>query len=58
MKDPEYLADAKKQHLETAFMRGEEIEELIERIYASPPEVIARAKKAIEDGKGATSNKK
>src|SRR4051812_3376423 len=58
MHDPEYLADAKKQHLESAFMRGEEIEKLIARIFASPPEVIARAQKAIEAGKGVTSNKK
>ena len=58
MRDPEFLADAKKQHLETASMRGEEIEKLIERIFASPPDVIARAQKAIEAGKGATLNKK
>jgi tripartite-type tricarboxylate transporter receptor subunit TctC len=58
MKDPEYLADAKKQHLETAFMRGEEIEKLIERVFASPPHVIERAQKAIEAGKGVTTDKK
>src|SRR5262249_15611832 len=29
LRDPEYLADAEKQHLETAFMRGPEIEKLI-----------------------------
>jgi tripartite-type tricarboxylate transporter receptor subunit TctC len=58
MQDPEFLADAKKQHLETASMRGEEIEKLIARIFASPPDVIARAQKAIEAGKGVTSSKK
>jgi hypothetical protein len=56
--DPDYLADAKKQHLETAFMRGTEIEALIDRIYASPPAVIERAQRAIEAGKGVTANKK
>jgi len=45
MKDPEFLADAKKQNLETAFMRAEEIERLIDRILASPPDVIARCHK-------------
>lgn len=55
--DPEYLAEAKKQHLESAFMRGEEIEKLIERIYASPPDVVARAVKAIEAGKNVTTAK-
>jgi tripartite-type tricarboxylate transporter receptor subunit TctC len=58
MKDPEYLADAKKQHLEADFMRGEEIEALIKRVMASPPDVIERARKAIEAGKGVTSEKK
>jgi tripartite-type tricarboxylate transporter receptor subunit TctC len=58
IRDPEYLADAKKQHLETAFMRGEEIEKLIERVFASPPDVIERAQKAIEAGKGVTTDKK
>jgi hypothetical protein len=58
MKDPEFLADAKKQNLETAFMRGEEIERLIDRIFASPPDIIARAVSAIEAGKSVTTVKK
>jgi len=58
MRDPEYLADGKKQHLEAEFMRGTEIEALIKRVNASPPEVIARAVKAIEAGKGVTTDKK
>jgi hypothetical protein len=58
MRDPEYLAEAKKQQLESAFMHGEEVEKLIERTFASPPDVIARAQKAIEAGKGVTSEKK
>ena len=58
MRDPEYLADAKKQHLEAEFMRGEEIEKLIKRVMASPPDVIERAAKAIEAGKGMTTVKK
>jgi tripartite-type tricarboxylate transporter receptor subunit TctC len=58
MKDPEFLADAKKQNLETAFMRGEEIERLIDRIFASPPDIIARAVSAIEAGKSVTTDRK
>jgi tripartite-type tricarboxylate transporter receptor subunit TctC len=58
LRDPEYLADAKRQHLEAAFMRGEEVEALIKRVMASPPDVIERAKKAIEAGKAVTSEKK
>ena len=57
LRDPEYIADAKKQHLEVDFMRGEEIEALNKRIMASPPEVIERARKAIEAGKGVTTVK-
>ena len=58
LRDPEYLADAKKQHLETEFMRGEEVEALIKRVMASPADVFERARKAIEAGKGVTSEKK
>jgi tripartite-type tricarboxylate transporter receptor subunit TctC len=58
LRDPEYLADAKKQHLEAGFMRGEEVDALIKRVVASPPEVIERARRAIEAGKGVTSEKK
>ncbi|MBX9775585.1 MAG: hypothetical protein K2Y71_14475 [Xanthobacteraceae bacterium] len=57
LRDPEYLADAKKQHLEAEFMRGEEVEALIKRVMASPPDVFERARKAIEAGKGATLEK-
>jgi tripartite-type tricarboxylate transporter receptor subunit TctC len=58
LKDPEYLADAKKQHLEADFMRGEDIEALLKRVMASPSDVIERARKAIEAGKAATSERK
>jgi hypothetical protein len=57
MSDPEYLADAKKQQLETDFMRGEDIAKLVERIYDSPAAVIARARGALEDGKKITTNR-
>jgi tripartite-type tricarboxylate transporter receptor subunit TctC len=57
MRDPNYLADAHKQHLESAFMTSAEIESLIGRIFASPPAVIARAQQAIEAGKGITTSK-
>ena len=38
-------------------MRGEDIAKLIERIYASPAAVIARARTALEDGKKVTTSK-
>jgi tripartite-type tricarboxylate transporter receptor subunit TctC len=57
LRDPDYLADASKQHLESEFMRGPEIEALVARILASPPAVIERAQQAIEAGKGMTTPK-
>jgi tripartite-type tricarboxylate transporter receptor subunit TctC len=57
LRDPEYIADAKKQHLETEFMRGVEVEALIKRVMASPPDVFERARKAIDAGKGMTAER-
>jgi tripartite-type tricarboxylate transporter receptor subunit TctC len=57
LKDPEYLADARKQNLEAEPAKGADIAALVDRIYASPPDVIARAKAAMEDGKKITSSK-
>jgi len=55
--DPEYLADARRQSLDPDPVNGAGVASLIDRIYTSPPEVIARAKAAIEDGKKMTTNK-
>jgi tripartite-type tricarboxylate transporter receptor subunit TctC len=52
--DPEFLADAKQQKLDVDPVSGDEIQALVRRVYASPPEVIARARAAIKDGMGKT----
>ncbi len=57
MKDPEYLADAQRQTLDTDAVKGADIAAMIERLYASPPDVVARAKAAMEDGKKITTRK-
>jgi len=57
VKDPDYLADAKRQTLETDAVSGKDIAALIDRLYQSPPEVVARAKAALEDGKKITVTK-
>ena len=44
LKDPQFLAEADKAGLEVQHVGGEEVAKLVERIYASPPEVIARAR--------------
>jgi tripartite-type tricarboxylate transporter receptor subunit TctC len=46
--DPQFLAEADKMGLEVQHRGGEHVQQLVERIYASPPDVIARAKAAAE----------
>lgn len=48
MKDPAYLAEAKKQKMAVDPMTGEEMHELIENFYKSPPDLINRLKVALE----------
>ena len=43
MKDPAYLADSEKSHLEVDPITGETMTEMIKRAYALPKELIARA---------------
>lgn len=47
MKDPAYLAEAKKQKMEVDPMTGEEMQKLIGSFYESPPDLIARLKVAL-----------
>lgn len=42
MKDAAFLDDARRQHAEIDPVRGEEINALLDRVYAAPPEVVAR----------------
>ena len=48
LKDPQFLAEAEKLGVEVQHVGGERIQQLVERIYASPPEIIARAKAVAE----------
>ena len=47
MKDPEYLADAKKLELDVNPVSGKAIEELLGEIYATPKEVLKKASEAV-----------
>jgi tripartite-type tricarboxylate transporter receptor subunit TctC len=50
LKDPDLLAEAAKQKMEiTAPMIGHEIDELLAQLYAIPPDVVAKAAKAIAE---------
>jgi tripartite-type tricarboxylate transporter receptor subunit TctC len=44
LNDPELLADAAKAKVEIRPVPGEEVQDLIERMYAAPPAIVARAK--------------
>ena len=46
--DPAYRADAEREQLEVDPVAGEEVEGIIRRAYAAPPDVIARLVEAIK----------
>jgi tripartite-type tricarboxylate transporter receptor subunit TctC len=48
LKDPQFLVDADKMGVEVQHVGGAEIEKLLEKVYASPREVIDRAKAVAE----------
>jgi len=51
MADPEFRADAQRQQVEVDPVSGETIAALLQRIYASPPDVVARARAVVEQGR-------
>ena len=48
MKDPDFLADAKLQKAEIDPVSGEAINALLDRVYAAPPDVVARIRELIK----------
>lgn len=48
LKDPKFLEDAEKLGVEIQLVAGDAIQRLIEKIYASPPAIIERAKVVVE----------
>ena len=49
MKDPELLAEAAREKMDIHPMQGEEIDELLRELYATPAEAVAKAAKAISE---------
>jgi tripartite-type tricarboxylate transporter receptor subunit TctC len=47
VRDPAFLAEAAKRKLHLDLTPGEEMAKTLRRIYASPPELIAAAKKTM-----------
>jgi tripartite-type tricarboxylate transporter receptor subunit TctC len=48
MKDPDFLSDAGKANLEIAPESGEEIEQLIQNLFKTPPAVVAKLKEVLK----------
>lgn len=57
MKDPEFLAEAKALSLEIAPIGGAEVDKLVQELYRTPPEVVARAKALIAGAPASTPAK-
>ena len=47
MRDPQYLADAEKMHIDISPLPGATVQELIVKLYATPKETIEQARNAI-----------
>lgn len=47
-KDPRFLADVDKAKLELDPRSGEEVQTIVEKVFSSPPDLVARARKIVE----------
>ena len=48
MKDPAFLAEAEKLQIEILPMTGEALQKLVSELAATPPEIVARVKAALD----------
>ncbi len=47
MRDPQFIAEGAKMNLELEFVGGDAVQRLVERLYQSAPNVIARAQAIV-----------
>lgn len=47
-KDPDFLRDAERQHLSIKPLSGDKVQDLVQRMYTTPKDIIERAKWAIK----------
>jgi tripartite-type tricarboxylate transporter receptor subunit TctC len=47
MRDPQFIADAEKTGIDVSPMAGAQLQELVAKLYATPKDIIERAKQAI-----------
>ena len=50
MKDPEFLAEAKKLELDLNPLTGEKVLEIVKATIDAPPDILAKAKDALQSG--------
>ena len=48
MRDPQFLADAEKTGIDIAPLPGAELEDLVQRVYATPKQIVEKAKTALK----------
>src|SRR3712207_8488807 len=56
MKDPEFIAEVKKQQLELEPQTGEQLKALLEKLYATPKPVIEKVGQLVKDRKSTRLN--
>jgi hypothetical protein len=47
MKDPAFIADARRSNLEVAPLKGTEVEKLVAEIYRTPKDVVAKTRAIV-----------
>ena len=47
MRDPQFLEDAEKMRIDISPLPGAKVQELVQKLYAAPKDVVARARQAI-----------
>ena len=50
-KDADFIADAKKSGIDIDIVTGDEIDSLLHRVYATPPDVVELVRKAVGQDK-------
>jgi tripartite-type tricarboxylate transporter receptor subunit TctC len=48
MKDPQYLADANKMHIDISPLSGAKVQDLVAKLYATPKDIVEHARAAIK----------
>jgi hypothetical protein len=47
MRDPQYLSDAERMRIDISPLPGAKVQEIVQKLYATPREIIERARAAI-----------